>query len=607
MNKALTHIQELVAKRRAKHQNKQIHFSFSKDDLELFNKLTTVQDITCDYNGKPYGELFIHWFYISRTQDTLTKCEIFHLNMMLYFSIPRKMSVIHIRLAYNGNYIPRPVNYLTDILKSYGCKIDLKIVKQKDNWEHDTIKEAVEYAITTDKYVYYTHFKGASRIKDSYTIKSGRETVHPLNVLYWCYIMYKGLFAEYPIHKAIGPISCNRVNKEYLLRDLSWSTNPKYQYIGSFQAFHGPSLLYAFNRLGLDSNKRNKLLWWGGRYTVEMFLTLVFLENEVYSIAQMEDECSAYNMYTKNFCPSIKTEFDNLFKVHTNVISDKNKVAICAIAKNEDLYLDEWVEHYLKLGASHIYIIDNNDNETEKLKELKANKNITIIPLYGEQKLKEIGYQVGAYQYVYNTYGSSYDWIGFFDIDEFVDIDNATIPEFLSNPIYKDTHIIHLHWRYYGDNGLTNYENKPIQERFKNPAPIDVKYANKNRNENEYVKSFVRTRYSEMQMDVHSPRFFGAVCRNSNGFFSLPTKTLEPIILDNARIKHYGTKTIEEYILRRMPNSDKSISPNGACPERKTITAIDRLNWFFNVNQVTEQKLRIIHDMLPNIKYVPAK
>ena len=104
MNKTLTHIQELVAKRRAKHQNKQIHFYFSKDDLELFNKLTTVQDITCDYNGKPYGELFIHWFYVSRTQDTLTKCEIFHLNMMLL--LMRRLIIMSlILLVINMKYL----------------------------------------------------------------------------------------------------------------------------------------------------------------------------------------------------------------------------------------------------------------------------------------------------------------------------------------------------------------------------------------------------------------------------------------------------------------------------------------------------------------------
>ena len=253
-------------------------YALNAEDLALFERLIKLQDVSCSYNGKPYGELFIHWYYVSRRVQRFTKCEIFHLNMFRYFSVPRKMSVIHIRLACNEKVTPEPVTEFVRIMESYGCSVDLKLVPQKSNWEHDTIREAVEYASEIEKYVYYVHFKGASRITEE-NIRSVRPTgihVHPLNLLYWCYIMYKGLFAESPKYPAMGPIACNRINKEYLLLDLSWSTHPNYQYIGSFQAFDGRKLNMAFKRLGLDRPSRDRLLWWGGRYTVEMFLCLVF-------------------------------------------------------------------------------------------------------------------------------------------------------------------------------------------------------------------------------------------------------------------------------------------------------------------------------------------
>ncbi|MHA4846221.1 glycosyltransferase family 2 protein [Flavitalea antarctica] len=37
----------------------------------------------------------------------------------------------------------------------------------------------------------------------------------------------------------------------------------------------------------------------------------------------------------------------------------KHKVGICCIAKNEDRYLDEWVEHHLQIGVTRFYIYDN--------------------------------------------------------------------------------------------------------------------------------------------------------------------------------------------------------------------------------------------------------
>ena len=37
---------------------------------------------------------------------------------------------------------------------------------------------------------------------------------------------------------------------------------------------------------------------------------------------------------------------------------------ICAIAKNEDLYLDEWIQYHLALGFKHIFLYDNHDEPT---------------------------------------------------------------------------------------------------------------------------------------------------------------------------------------------------------------------------------------------------
>lgn len=591
-------------------------YTLGAADLALFERLIQIQDISCTYDGEPYGELFIHWYYVERSSPRFTKCEIFHLNMFKYFSVPRKMSVIHIRLACKCSKTPEPVAEFVRIMESYGCRVDLKLVPQKSNWEHDTIMETAEYAVETGKYVYYVHFKGASRIIEQ-NVRSVRPTgihVHPINLLYWCYIMYKGLFAEKPVYPAIGPIACNRINKEYLLLDLSWSTNPNYQYIGSFQAFSGVALKSAFERLGLDRPRRNKLLWWGSRYTVEMFLSLVFLENEVYSIAQMNGDGAAYKMFMTDFFPAMKREFLSVFKPSMQYEEPakvaRNNVAVCAMAKNEDLYLDEWISYYKNCGVEHIYLLDNNDVETAKLKELGKDPFVTVIPVRGRKALMDIGYQTGAYLKVYNDFGNRYDWFGFFDIDEFVCVAGGNIPKFLSNPIYHNTHVVHLHWRYYGDNNKSVYEPLPVQDRFSNPAPINVKYSNQDKDENRYVKSFIRTGYSEFIMEVHSPRFHGAVCRDTRGYFGESSHSTEDIVLDNAFVKHYGTKTIEEYIIRRIPceangalqkGLDKLPRATGLPP----VSVKERLDWFFNVNAVTAEKLDVIKRMLPGLKYSP--
>lgn len=45
------------------------------------------------------------------------------------------------------------------------------------------------------------------------------------------------------------------------------------------------------------------------------------------------------------------------------------KKAICAIAKNEDKYIDEWAEYHFKLGIDDIFIFQNDWRYNGRLPE----------------------------------------------------------------------------------------------------------------------------------------------------------------------------------------------------------------------------------------------
>ena len=36
------------------------------------------------------------------------------------------------------------------------------------------------------------------------------------------------------------------------------------------------------------------------------------------------------------------------------------------MGKNENLYIKEFVDYYIKLGINHIFIYDDNENSTER-------------------------------------------------------------------------------------------------------------------------------------------------------------------------------------------------------------------------------------------------
>lgn len=575
------------------------NFAMTKSECELFKQLTTLQYDLPNVGDFRKGELFIHWLFPNRNVDELSACEIFHINMLRYFGIPNGMETIHIRCACSHTYVTNAMNKAIELL-SGKAKIDFQLVPNKDNWEHDTIQEATEYAIDTGKFIYYTHFKGSSRMAPNKEDRRKPICTY-IDVLYWCYLMYRGLFTYQSNMPAIGPIIYQGVNKEYVdgINKDYQRVNPKYQYIGSFQAFDGKELKNRCREIKLDNKeKRNKYIWnvSNGKYAVEMFMSMVFKEQQVHSIVQLPAKKAAYQMYRDKLCTGLLEEFVKPFNTLKPIFNDKKDVAICCIAKNEDEYADEWLNHYRKLGVKHFYWIDNNDSLTEKIKEISAMNDVTVISVNGKEALSKIGFQEGAYQRVYDKYGSEYGWIGFLDLDEFVEIDDEkTLPELLNQPIFDGTTSVSMHWRYYGDNGLVHYENKPLVERFKEPAPINVKYSSKN-DENRYIKSFVRTELP-VKCGVHTSKFYGSVNKLADGSIREPFEDVADVNINVARVKHYGTKTIEEFIKRKCLNTNRATG-------LRNIGIKERLDWFFNVNEVTDEKLQVIKEMLPGFKYV---
>ena len=145
------------------------------------------------------------------------------------------------------------------------------------------------------------------------------------------------------------------------------------------------------------------------------------------------------------------------------------KVLLCSIAKNENKYIKEFVNHYRKLKFKKIILYDNNniiDKSLEYiLKRYIKNKFVEIINFKGFDRP-----QAKAFNECYKKYNNDYDWISFFDVDEFLYLENFTnIKQFLSLNKFKKCQSIIINWKYYGDNNKLYYENKPLNERFTVP------------------------------------------------------------------------------------------------------------------------------------------
>ena len=143
------------------------------------------------------------------------------------------------------------------------------------------------------------------------------------------------------------------------------------------------------------------------------------------------------------------------------------KVYVCAIAKNEHLYINEWVAHYVKLGVDKIYIYDNDDKGTPdiyKSIDRKYSKYLVFVNVRGQHYDRM---QSTIYTQFYKRHYNMFDWCLFCDIDEFLTgIDN--IKEFLNRPYIRNAYQVRVKWKLFGDDNLIERDmSKGVMETFK--------------------------------------------------------------------------------------------------------------------------------------------
>lgn len=260
------------------------------------------------------------------------------------------------------------------------------------------------------------------------------------------------------------------------------------------------------------------------------------------------------------------------------------KVAVCAIAKNENLYIEEWVNWYKNLGFSKIYIFDNNDNDGEFIKDVVNNDDIVYIDESYRGKNDKF-YQTTAYTKFYNQYKNDYEWILFCDIDEFLYLENhKTIQEFLSsNNKFQSFDAIALCWKIYDDNDLVYYDNRPVVEKFLRMS--------KNTSNNTQIKSLIKCKDKKISFCAHGGRNLKYCNALGEEIINLqfPRIGTTPIHKE-CWINHYRFKTIEEFILSKYKNFNQEHVKQKVGFEN-----------FFKNNDCTIEKLNVIKSY--NLEY----
>ena len=247
------------------------------------------------------------------------------------------------------------------------------------------------------------------------------------------------------------------------------------------------------------------------------------------------------------------------------------KVAVCAIVRNENRYLREWVEWHKGLGVEKFFIYDNGHGNDENPRDVIGDDPQVVI---FDWRDRDGNTQCEAYDECYREHGSEFAWMGFIDIDEFVRSE-MPLPDVLDT---LQADVVAFSWRMMTDNGLVHYDPRPVQERFTQPAE-DLKP------ETQFVKSFVRSGIEGLSFDKdpHMPHHPALEVVNPDGG-KAPQCSVGTGSREVAWIDHHFTKTAEEFA-QKVSRSWPAVHDERIIEKEKNAA-----NHFFRFNERTHEK-----------------
>jgi hypothetical protein len=209
------------------------------------------------------------------------------------------------------------------------------------------------------------------------------------------------------------------------------------------------------------------------------------------------------------------------------------KVALTCIARDEDNYIEEWANYNLKLGFDDIFIYQHN-----WICNLEMNNVHKIIWNGGYRDSDEVNYsvQVNAYNDFIQNYYREYDWVAFFDIDEFLVLKkHNNVKHFIED--YKNETAIGINWVFFGNNNLSFDGNYSVLNRF----------TMRSKTASDTVKCIVKMD-PKIRYIVHNPDGHIVTDTHYNKFWGVENRHRK---IDIAQINHYYCKTWDEWLKKK--------------------------------------------------------
>jgi hypothetical protein len=248
---------------------------------------------------------------------------------------------------------------------------------------------------------------------------------------------------------------------------------------------------------------------------------------------------------------------------------------IFSCAKNEDIYIYEWVYYHLEICQfNKIIIYDTSDNFSLSKTNINLDDRIEIFhkPFTGNFSIIQVNY---INEFIIN-YKNNYKWCAIIDIDEFIVLkQHNNINDFLNEHLLQGS--LGVNWKFFGNNNKENYKNLPVITRF-------TKCENK---PDKHVKCISVLNDIDYYIDAHHPKLLNGVQKNEKGKIYESSPFQYNSSCDLIQINHYIIKSREEFNKRYQNHHTRSkaqIKDFYNCHNKNDIEDLTALNKLYQNN-----------------------
>jgi len=257
----------------------------------------------------------------------------------------------------------------------------------------------------------------------------------------------------------------------------------------------------------------------------------------------------------------------------------RKKVIMCAIVKDEEAYIDEWVDYHHALGFDEFHIYDNTELFEMKEWARMQGHHIKVTHFPAKQRQSSVYFDCAK-----NAIEEGFVWAAFFDIDEFLQLKKHNdMVEFLEE--YASSGAIAINW-------LLFLPRK--EDVLYSPLPLTKRFKYHQKQTNQHIKSIARL--NDMRLHgyllIHDVKVKNGTLHDTNyhtvkGPFNIDGP------IDVVVLHHYNRKSHKEFIAKTARGrADTDTDPNRLQFAQNLLTdALDPNNNTFTDNHYKTEDL----------------